>query len=704
MVYQDNHGWMAEPEVVVMMKPNWYAKIKLILLSLAILSNGLNPKAESQGNREVNKYNWAWEELESWDVSASRISPSGEYLICATTNEDTQLRPNFGPGAYVCGSRLSSNLPYFRHELEGEAIYVQTVACSYDAEYIAYVVDYDLFLLDRNGTELWQSGVAPCLQESVALSLDGNYLVVANYGNDPGVSGPTVWYYSTVSSSPLWTYTMCTTDCVTQGICISDDGRYVACLTIKRNMRTPTVFYFDTQSAVPEDPVWIYTNLNQAASRATLEMSADGAYIAYQANGVIAFFDNTVPAGGVKEPLWVHSGGGYSSIIHDSALSADGAWLVHGGPYLDSGLEVWMGVVELWDTSGSGSIKFQYETYIDRPSVAISADGGRVFFAGYNNLEFTSELGAFDTEGLLLWNYEATGFISCDLAGQYLLAGTGVVWGFNIRNYEPMYLFATELNQEPICSISAPAPEEVVMGIVTMTGGASDPDGSVSSVVAGFGGNYQQATDTSGIGDWSTWSIDLNLYGIPSGELVLSAEAVDGQVKYSYPATVEVTVVEVTPTPTVAPTVPATGTPSALPTATETVSPTPTVSPLPATPTPAQVDVRFELRLNGWLYSGGDILVLESFIQSFLTQSAWIIRIIALDVYGTLYFAPGWTLEVSYEQVYLTPFVGYQEQILGLELPAELQSAGPFYFFGGIVWSDTWELIGDLESEAFFFQ
>lgn len=635
--------------------------------------------------RDINKYNWMWEEPESWDVCSHVVSPSGNYVISGTHNAGSQLRPDFGPGIWVNCFDRTSNMPLFAFEIDELRETIFAVACSYDAEYIAFPAADQLYLLDREGNELWRSQIAPCMQESVCVSLDGNYVAVANYVGLDGADGAKVFYYSVTSNEPLWTFKMCNDDCTTQGIKISDDGRYVAALVHGRDSRGPILFFFDTTSATPDEPVWQFIGEGWPSNWANLEMTPDGSRIVLQANEALAFFDNSVPSSGDKQPLWINTCGGYPSIVHDTALSDDGLWLAHGGPYLDNGHQHVEGVVELWSTADLGTLMWSYEIKSDTPSVAITADGSKIFFGGQYELIFTPLIGVLNAEGTLLWTYEVPGVVSCDAEGLYMAAARGVMRGYNIREYEPMYLFADVLNQEPVITITSPQADETVISPVVVTGTASDPDGSLSSVVAGFNGFYLPATDTSELGDWSEWSIELDLSGLPAGEVILQAESVDDLYKYSYPAEVSVTLLIPTATP-----IPPTITPSPQPE-------TPTITPTP------EADVIFELSINGSFFGANELLSLVATTQSFIPNTVTELnQIIALDVYGALYFNPDWTLDLDYEVLYLYPYIVYRDQVLNVVMPSELTPAGPFYFLGAIFDHESWELIGSVVAVPFF--
>lgn len=663
-------------------------KLLVALLVLFSLGGGTYPP-RIQAERGENKFNWAWEEAESRDVICSKISASGNYVICGTHNTTIgPLRPDFGYGVYVCIFERQRNMPVAYYEIERDNVEIKAIACSYDAEIIVFVVENAVYVIDRQGAELWHKELAYLYRDSVAISMDGNWIAVANYTDDGGYSGPTLFYFSLASSTPLWSRYL-NDGLLLGGVDISDDGQHVVAITSSRGGRDPRVYYFDAESLNPADPEWVFINASLPATNIAFDMSLDGRYIALVTSGDIYFFDDSKPLQDDKTPLWVQEGGGYDSTLHDAALSDDGSLLVYAGPYLVVGLDIYMGTLELWDTSGEGAKVWELEHYLDRPYVSMSSSGHYIYYGGNVQLPQEPRLTLVSLAGQEIWYYPVCGRPTTDLAGLYTSVGQGVVVGYNYRDYHPLMLFAAEVNQEPLCQITQPEPGTEVTDFIELTGTAEDLDGSLTRVIAGYDGLYLEAEDTSG-GTWATWSLEFDLRSVPDGELLITAESIDDRYKYSYPAELAVTVRNSTPA--------ATYTQSA----TRTPTPSPTVSPT-QTVTPAYDETVFRLLLNAGIFVGGDVLQLVAESYNAGGQQLWVNQVVLLDVYGTFYFHPNWTQEFDYTERYLVPQVQYFEPLLAVSLPYELDPGGPFYFFGAILTEEDWLLICDITVVGFIF-
>jgi len=120
-------------------------------------------------------------------------------------------------------------------------------------------------------------------------------------------------------------------------------------------------------------------------------------------------------------------------------------------------------------------------------------------------------------------------------AGTYV-ANLTVTDNDGYSSYDTVTIIVTQQNEPPAVTIVSPSEGDVVSGIVTIEGTASDADGTVELVEVKIDdGNWQQATGTS---SWS-YSWDTTLYS--NGEHTIYARAFDGT-DYSNIASVNVTV------------------------------------------------------------------------------------------------------------------------------------------------------------------
>ncbi|MBN2053659.1 hypothetical protein JW905_01975, partial [bacterium] len=414
-----------------------------------VLTLGTLTPCVSSETREINKFDWSWEEPESRDVICSLVSPSGDYVVCGTHNKsDGPLRPDFGPGIYVCKFALTSNQPVFAFQIPVETARVNAISCSYNADIIAFVANQYLYVLDGDGNELWHEAIASFSVDSVAVSLDGNFLAAGNYRESAPYNGPTLFYFSVDNSMPLWAKYLDDT-ILWGGVHISDNGRYVVATTTSRNLRGAKCYYFDTESADPSQPIWIFQDSDLYSNSCKVAMTPDGTYVALEANNNIFFFDNSIPTDDPKAPLWVQEGGGYSSSLHDISLTEAGDLLAYAGPHQIVGTDEYMGSYELWDTAGDGTQLWAFEHFSKSPSITISMDGSMLYYGGDMDIEYEPEVGAVTPNGDVLWTYPVTGHVDTGEGGERAVASNGVVVGFDYRDYHPLYLFSAQVNQEP---------------------------------------------------------------------------------------------------------------------------------------------------------------------------------------------------------------------------------------------------------------
>jgi outer membrane protein assembly factor BamB len=658
----------------------------LLALGAHLTADGA-PEARAQ---PFNRYLWQWEAAESRDVMALEVSADGRYLVAASHSwEGSALRPNFGPGAHLVLFDTRGNRPLWDYELPGEELIIYGVACSNSAEIIACVANHELFVLDRDGELLWRRQLPAMGDQLLDVSGDGRFLAVSSYHEDDefGFSGPHLYYFDVSDSEPLWGKTV--PKPFAMGVRISDDGRFVVLATVDMESRDPSLYCFDNETQYPMQPSWQYHTQDQPSNRTNVALSADGRFTVLQANNRLFFFSTEDPGGAPKEPLWIARGGGYGSTMHSVELSADGALLAHAGPYIDLGGYQRDGVLELWDTTTGEKLWTFTHTHAE-PHATISRDGRWLALCGNIDLDFDPLLAFFSADSPEpLWTSDVMGIPSISGDGTAIGVGAGVGTAFGVRVYDPLYAFRRELNEPPLCAIEAPADGAVVSGVVEVRGTAEDPEEDLVLVQVGPNAEYQDAEDTSGTGDWSSWRGEIDFSHYPNGEVAIRAESVDARWKHSAPAEIRVLVNNPTPQPT--------WTPFHSPTPSPTISPTPSPS-----PTPRSGPLSFTLELNQSIFIGGDILLLVSETRN-EGQSRWVLQYVVLEVYGTYYYHPWWEEEPEATTKFIPEGEHYREPLLAVGLPYDLEPAGPFFFLGVLVDEISGEMIGNVAAVPFVF-
>ncbi len=640
-----------------------------------------------------NRYNWFWEEDESLDGIVSNISWDGRYLVVGTHDltSSPQLRPNFGPGAYICLFDTRYNQPLWCYLLPELETRVGAVKISKNNYTIAGVSGFSegakLRVFDLEGTLLWDFNLPNINKDSVAIDASGEHIVCISYMKGGPYPGPTLFYFNRDSPDPEWFYTF--NNKFAMAVDISDDGNIIAVANVEGRSRSPSIYIFNLTSLNPHQPLWHFIALDRPSNWTIMDLSDNGQYVALGMNDHILVFDTPAPTQGPKYPLWDFRVGGYCCTIHDLKLNYDGTLLAHSGPHLKQNEEIFPGKLELWDIQ-TGEKIWEYEHEFNVGSVDFSENGQFIVIGGTKTDEFNAKISLFSVDGPPpIWDYDALGYVSINGDGSFISAVQGVTIGWNVRYYEPVYLFNNIQNEPPNCSITYPVEGQVLQGSVTIRGTASDDDGSISFVQVGVYHTYFQAIDTSPEQNWTKWEYTLDLTNIPNGSLKIYAESVDNHYKYSDPAVVEVIVNNPNPAPTFTPFY--TWTPSPLPTNTPTAS-----------PTPPQGGLIFNLFLNQTVFIGGDVLVLgaETINEGI---ERWVAQVVVLQVGDYFYFHPYWTEEFQYTLKYIPVAEHYREPLLAVSLPYDLKPAGPFYFFGALLDSDTFELLTDISSVAFIF-
>lgn len=115
---------------------------------------------------------------------------------------------------------------------------------------------------------------------------------------------------------------------------------------------------------------------------------------------------------------------------------------------------------------------------------------------------------------------DKTGTVMDEYDGAY---DHGMVTSYTYTLPEMFYFNASnEQNQAPTISISHPTADSPLSGIVTVTGSASDPDGSVEKVQASIDDGIWQAVNGT-----TSWSYHLNTTTLSDGNHIISARSYD---------------------------------------------------------------------------------------------------------------------------------------------------------------------------------
>ncbi len=653
-------------------------------------------------------YDWSWEEEESYDVICLDTSGSGEYVAVGT--HDMEGRPNH-PGSYVCLFHRSSNQPVFKYKVERPNAWIFDIKCSYNAETIAFVDFNTLYVLDIEGDLLWSKPISRFYYDCLAVSDDGQYIAVANYNNIDILPMPEVFFFEKTSVNELWSYEL--SQVRMASLDMSGDGSIIAAATYMANSVDPKITAFDSFN-FEEEPMWQFDGTGMSANKIYIDVARNGGNIIMEANSNLLFFDTEPPGSGLdKEPIWTNSTSGFPTLGHDVKLTDDGEYVVYASSYasvkgelpeipmsdrqvfskdrsLFKGKDEYPGALELWDTAGEGTRLWIYEHELSLPFVDINSDASVIFLSGNISFPFTPFSALFLSRSQVpQWEQPFLGRTSVSCEGRYAALAAGVYFGDYADEYFPLFFFDFLPNDPPVVTITEPENGTVAEGSIMIRGSADDLDGAIHLVQVGFAGLYEEATDTSGDGSWSTWEYEMDVSSVPDGGLVVHAQSVDDDYKHSESDSVAIFVDNQTPAPTY------TGVNS--PTATPT--PNPSITPTPFSG--GERDTGLYLDLNGSFFYGGDVLSLTAELIN-KEESRWINQIVLLDVFRRYYFHPQWTEEIVFTHMFINEDDYYRESILSVPLPYDITSAGPFYFMGVIMDDENFQLLGDIDVTTFF--
>jgi hypothetical protein len=200
----------------------------------------------------------------------------------------------------------------------------------------------------------------------------------------------------------------------------------------------------------------------------------------------------------------------------------------------DPGQQRWGFEITVLDSSNS---KAGILTVTDSANTQLSSTSGRDY------IKHTSA-GTFDgtSDGPVSWNFDwtapssLTGTVTFFAAGNAANSASGNKLDYVYTTTVPSDEAGGTTNQPPTCTISSPASGAKVSGTTTISGTATDSDGTVEHVeVKVDSGNWNQATGTS------SWSYNLDTTSLSNGVHTVYARAYDGQ-HYSSEASLSIEV------------------------------------------------------------------------------------------------------------------------------------------------------------------
>jgi WD40 repeat protein len=318
--------------------------------------------------------------------SVVRITPDGQTTVETQGPGD----PAAGNGAwdgYEQGRRASGVI---WHNTLVDAIYNNTAIplpagrmCS--GTYLNPPKEFELLPLEGDGTPDWTYSGSDF---QVAASRDAEVLAATDYNSS--MQKATVYCWHPASATPDWSYTISPcTRATYRGIAVSPDGAIIAVLVTMQASPTYTrLYYFSPSSSTP---LGTYDPASASFAR-TLDISADGQYVALYAQARVCVFDTTA---GVQR-----YSGDAGATAEGLALSGDGQYLAYGWSSLF--VRQWNGSTysPLWSKPGSGF-------YLSR--CAIATDGSTLVAAWYRSDFRQNKVELYDLPSSTpLWTYLST--------------------------------------------------------------------------------------------------------------------------------------------------------------------------------------------------------------------------------------------------------------------------------------------------------
>ncbi len=558
---------------------------------------------------------WLWEDNETTQIESLTINAAGTMLAVGT-----RMGPN-GKGIFAVFDWRYPE-PIMREEYADTT--VSGVALSEDGVWAACNAGDTLYLYEIPGILKMQFTDTDGNLRDVGFSGDGSLLYASRYLDSMLTEGGAVHLFDVDNLELLWTDVLgdhlefAPRLRVTK---ISDDGSRILC-TFQTGMMGEPVYaaLYQTDSATPDDPVWITPPIEPSYVPES-DFAGDGENFVLGSAVYVRYYDMEPPSGGVKDPIWTETAGGHYTLMHKVSISRDGNTVGHFGPYSDLAGDIVPGSVEVYDDEGN--LKFHTETYYKWPEGDVSGDGSRVAFSSLKTeqaVEPNSYVMGVEEEEII-WSGPGIGKVIMDETGESILMGGGTYYD---ASYEQMLYYRLEDNEPPACEITSPEPGSSVGGCVTVQGTSEDLDGTVLFVEL-YMPDGNQTADPVG-SSYDLWTAVLDFSSIPPGPFTLKARAVDENYKYGPWFDIEITVFEVTQTPT----------PQFTHTPTQENTPLPTCTPDPDDTLTIMLDMPAKL------FRPGDTFRLDAHVWNpgpILTDMPLVVM---LEIYDNLYFWPSW--------------------------------------------------------------
>ena len=286
-----------------MNEPLWIYNSGDIFLSVDISEDGSYIVAGDYGknlylfNKNSSVPLWSYNANSTWWFGLVSISSNGNYVTASD-------------GKFIYFFHKSSNIPIWYRNVEGS---VMPTSMSSSGEYVFSSPD----LIDSSsGDTIMELSVIDGQQG--AISANGGYIVIGNDGGD-------IYLFDTGSNTPLWTYNIENTNCQAspcyiRSVAISDNGEYMVVGFVENKESNPisTVYLFQKDDF---NPVWSY-DCDLEFYRDSLAISADGAYITVGGSSEVYLFgkDSNIP-------IWSYTTEGEVRVVD---ISPNGDYIVAG--------------------------------------------------------------------------------------------------------------------------------------------------------------------------------------------------------------------------------------------------------------------------------------------------------------------------------------------------------------------------------------
>jgi len=320
----------------------------------------------------TNVSSWKYS-VNGW-VSNVSISSDGKYFVAGGENGLVYLFEN------------SISAPKWTFKVDGE---INSIAISSDGNYIvAGSSDNRVYLFNRSRAQpIWNYSTGSSVT-SVAISSNGTYIAAASYYNR-------LYYFHNSDPSPIWSYHPGGRDYSISSVCISADGKYIAC-GISYRLANSYITLFEQTSSTP---LWSHSVGFDDYIR-VVDISADGQYIV--GGGIDQKL--TLLHRSSSTPIWVYDLVYYH--VMDIDISADGEYIVLNGQDSNTYLFHRSSPTPLWT----------YDKSIGE--VSISDDGAYIALSTYNNLFLFHQ-----SSSSPIWQTEYVGEVCISSDGSILVVG-----------------------------------------------------------------------------------------------------------------------------------------------------------------------------------------------------------------------------------------------------------------------------------------